>query len=53
LPCNVVVAVENGRTVVRAMNPKGAMQMIPSPALAAIAVEVGAALRRVLERVAE
>ncbi len=53
LPCNVVVAVENGRTVVRAMNPKGAMQMIPSPALAAVAVEVGAALRRVLERVAE
>jgi hypothetical protein len=35
------------------MNPQGAMQMLDSPAVAAVAVEVGAALRRVLERVAE
>ena len=53
LPCNVTVARENGQTIVRAMNPQGAMQMLDSPAVAAVAVEVGAALRRVLERVAE
>jgi hypothetical protein len=47
------VARENGQTIVRAMNPQGAMQMLDSPAVAAVAVEVGAALRRVLERVAE
>ncbi len=48
LPCNVVVAEENDTVVVRAMNPQGALQMIPSAALAAVALEVGAALRRVL-----
>ncbi len=48
LPCNVTVSVEGGRTMVRAMNPDAAMQMIPSPEVAAVAVEVGAALRRVL-----
>ncbi len=52
LPCNVAVAIENGRTVVRAMNPEGAMKMLGNPALDAIAAEVGAALRRVLSAVA-
>ena len=51
LPCNVAVAVENGRTVVRAMNPEGAMKMLGNPALDAVAAEVGAALRRVLSAV--
>ncbi len=52
LPCNVAVAVENGRTVVRAMNPEGAMKLLANPALDAVAAEVGAALRRVVENVA-
>ena len=51
LPCNVAVAVENGETVVRAMNPVGAMKMLGNPALDEVAAEVGAALRRVLSRV--
>lgn len=51
LPCNVAVAVENGQTVVRAMNPVGAMKMLGNPALDEVAAEVGAALRRVLSRV--
>lgn len=52
LPCNVAVAVEKGRTVVRAMNPQAAMKLLASPALDAVAAEVGAALRRVVENVA-
>ena len=52
LPCNVAVAVENGRTIVRAMNPEAAMAMLKSPALAEVAREVGAALRRVVARAA-
>jgi len=52
LPCNVAVAVENGRTMVRAMNPEGAMKMLGNPALDAVAAEVGAALRRVVTKVA-
>lgn len=52
LPCNVAVAVENGRTVVRAMNPEGAMKLLGSAALDAVATEVGAALRRVVTAVA-
>lgn len=52
LPCNVAVAVEGGRTVVRAMNPEGAMKLLGNPALDAVAAEVGAALRRVVAKVA-
>lgn len=51
LPCNVVVTREAGRTVVRAMNPEGAMKMLANPALDQVAREVGAALRGVVERV--
>lgn len=51
LPCNVAVAVENGKTVVRAMNPVGAMKLLANPALDVVAGEVGAALRRVLTAV--
>jgi uncharacterized protein (DUF302 family) len=50
LPCNVCVAVENGRTVVRAMNPEAAMSLIDDPEIAQVAQEVGAALARVVER---
>jgi uncharacterized protein (DUF302 family) len=52
LPCNVAVAVENGRTVVRAMNPAGAMKLLGNPALDEVAAEVGARLARVIARVA-
>ncbi|KAB2966253.1 MAG: DUF302 domain-containing protein [Thermoanaerobaculia bacterium] len=51
LPCNVAVAVEERGTVVRAMNPEGAMGLLGSPELVQVAREVGAALRRVVERV--
>ncbi|MBZ0090165.1 MAG: DUF302 domain-containing protein [Thermoanaerobaculia bacterium] len=51
LPCNVAVAVEHGRTVVRAMNPEGAMKLLGNPALDEVAREVAAALARVVARV--
>ncbi|HEY4596057.1 MAG TPA: DUF302 domain-containing protein, partial [Thermoanaerobaculia bacterium] len=47
LPCNVTVSRENGKTVVRAMNPKAALGILNNPALDDIACEVAAALRRV------
>lgn len=50
LPCNVTVSVEHGATMVRAMRPAGVMDKMPYPELAAVAEEVGAALRRVVER---
>ena len=49
LPCNVTVSVEDGGTVVRAMNPEAAMTMIGNPEVGTVAREVGAALRRVVE----
>lgn len=52
LPCNVAIAVEDRGTVVRAMNPEAAMTLLGGEEIAAVAREVGAALRRVLERVA-
>jgi uncharacterized protein (DUF302 family) len=51
LPCNVCVAVEPRGTVVRAMNPEAAMALLDHPELAAIAREIGAKLRAVVERV--
>jgi len=51
LPCNVAIAVEERGTVVRAMNPEAAMPLLGGEEMAAVAREVGAALRRVLERV--
>jgi len=52
LPCNVAVAVEPRGTVVRAMNPEGAMHLLANSELDEIAKEVGARLRRVVELVA-
>ena len=49
LPCNVTVSVEDGGTVVRAMNPEAAMTLIDNAVVSAVAREVGAALRRVVE----
>lgn len=51
LPCNVTVSREGGRTVVRAMNPGSAMALIDDAAVAEVADEVGAALRRVVHAV--
>lgn len=51
LPCNVTVSVEEGGTVVRAMNPAGAMGILKNPVLSEVAAEVGAALKRVVQEV--
>ena len=50
LPCNVTVSRERGETVVRAMDPAGVMEAIANPEVHQVAAEVGAALRRVVER---
>jgi len=51
LPCNVTVAREGGRTVVRAMNPESALTMLENSTVAEVAKEVGAALERVVRSV--
>ncbi len=51
LPCNVAIAREGGRTVVRAMNPEAAMKLLANPVVDEVAREVGAALRGVVENV--
>jgi len=51
LPCNVAVAQEGGRTMVRAMNLGGVMALLARPELTSIGAEVGAALERVVARV--
>jgi uncharacterized protein (DUF302 family) len=51
LPCNVTVSVEDGRTVVRAMNPRVALGVLDKPELADVAGEVGGALQRVVKAV--
>ena len=48
LPCNVTVSVEEGGTVVRAMNPRSALGILDHPELASVAAEVGEALERVV-----
>ena len=49
LPCNVTISREGDETVVRAMNPDGVMKQVDSHELRQVALEVGAALRRVVE----
>lgn len=49
LPCNVTVSVEEGTTVVRAMDPGAVMALLDAPALAEVGAEVGEKLRRVVE----
>ena len=51
LPCNVTVSIEDGATVVRAMNPSGAMELLDSPVVQQVGREVGEALARVLAAV--
>ena len=48
LPCNVTVSVEDGHTVVRAMNPGSVMEILDHPVLREVAEEVGGALQRVV-----
>jgi uncharacterized protein (DUF302 family) len=52
LPCNVTVSVEDGRTVVRAMNPGVALSVLQAEGLGAVAEDVGEALRRAVQAVA-
>jgi len=48
LPCNVTVSVENGATVVRAMDPGSVLGVIGKTELAEVGERVGAALSRVV-----
>lgn len=49
LPCNVVVRIENGRTVVEALDPKIIAQIPDNPALVPIAQEAGQRIQAVLD----
>lgn len=52
LPCNVIVYEQGGKTVVAAIRPTVAMQMIDNPELRAIAEQVEQSLRKVIESLA-
>jgi len=52
LPCNVVVRIENGRTVVEALDPKIIAQIPDNPALVPIAQEAGQRIQAVLDALA-
>ncbi len=52
LPCNVTVSVEEGQTVVRAMNPGVAMAVLEAEGLERVATEVAEALSRAIQAVA-
>ena len=52
LPCNVVVYEKAGKTVVAAIRPTVAMQMIDNPDLHSIAEEVERSLEKVVESLA-
>jgi uncharacterized protein (DUF302 family) len=51
LPCNVVVRVEDGATIVSAVAAAEMLGMVGNPALVPIAAEVGERLERVVARV--
>ena len=53
LPCNVTVSRENGRTVVRGMNPEKALSLLDSDDIEEVAQTVGAALSRVVAAVTD
>ncbi len=52
LPCNVVVQVENGQTVISAINTRALLSIASDPSLLPIADEVNTRLMRVLDAVA-
>ncbi len=49
LPCNVVVRIDNGRTVVEALDPKLIADVPGNPALAPIADEAGQRIQAALD----
>lgn len=51
LPCNVTVSVEDGKTVVRAMDPGAVMTMVDNAVVAEVAGDIRARLERVLDSV--
>jgi uncharacterized protein (DUF302 family) len=48
LPCNVTISVENGTTVIRAMDPEAVMGLVAVPELASVGQEIGERLRRAI-----
>lgn len=48
LPCNVVVRVDGGKTMIEIMDPRAVLQLVGRPEIATIAGEVRARLERVL-----
>lgn len=48
LPCNVTVSIEDGQTIVRAMDPASAMGILDEPELEAVGSDVGSRLQRVV-----
>lgn len=53
LPCNVVVRLEDGRTVVEALDPKLIAEVPDNPALAPIADEAGQRINAALDALAK
>jgi uncharacterized protein (DUF302 family) len=51
LPCNVTVSVENGQTIVRAMDPGPVMGMMGDPTVNEVGAEVGKTLEKVVKAV--
>ena len=49
LPCNVVVRVQDGETLVEAMDPKAALGIVDNPAVTAVAHEARQRLAAALE----
>lgn len=48
LPCNVVVRVEDGKTIVEIMDPDSVLRLVERPEIGAIAAQVRERLERVL-----
>ncbi len=48
LPCNVVVRVEGGKTVVEIMDPRAVLKLVDHPGVAEVAAQVRERLERVL-----
>ena len=48
LPCNVVVRVQDGKTIVEIMDPDAVLRLVDRPEIGAIAAQVRERLKRVL-----
>ncbi len=53
LPCNVVLREDGDQTIVEVMDPSAVMSLVRDPAIAAIAAEASARLRRAVEMLAD